>query len=125
MTNYRLATFALALGLMTGAVAHAHEAAKGRNGGLRVDAGTFHTELVVDGTTTVTVFLSDADDKPIPAKGFKANAILVIGGKSQRFELAPADGSKMVGTAPAAVTPGTKGAIQLTAPDGTTGQAKY
>ncbi len=125
MTNYRLATFALAIVLMTGAVAHAHEAAKGRNGGLRVDAGTFHTELVVDGTPTVTVFLSDADDKPIAAAGFKANAILVIDGKSQRFELAPADGSKMIGTAPSAVKPGIKGAIQLTAPDGTTGQAKY
>ena len=125
MTNYRLATFALALGLMTGAVAHAHEAAKGRNGGLRVDAGTFHTELVVDGTPTVTVFLSDADDKPIAAAGFKANAILVIDGKSQRFPLTPAEGSKLVGTAPAPVNPGVKGAIQITAPDGATAQAKF
>ena len=125
MTIHRLATIALSLVLMTGSVALAHEAAKGRNGGLRVDAGAYHTELLVDGTTNVAIFLSDADDKPIPAKDFKANAILVIDGKSQRFPLTPAEGSKLVGTAPAPVNPGVKGAIQITAPDGATAQAKF
>ena len=125
MTIHRLATIALSLVLMTGSVALAHEAAKGRNGGLRVDAGAYHTELLVDGTTNVAVFLSDADDKPIPAKDFKANAILVIDGKSQRFPLTPAEGAKLVGTAPAPVNPGVKGAIQITAPDGATAQAKF
>lgn len=125
MTIHRLATIALSLVLMTSFAAFAHETAKGRNGGLRVDAGKYHTELLVDGTNNVAVFLSDADDKPIPAKGFKANAILVIGGKSQRFPLTPAEGSKLVGTAPAPVKPGVKGAIQLSAPDGATAQAKF
>ena len=121
----RIAALALSFVLMTSSFAVAHEAAKGQNGGLRVDAGKFHTELLVDGTTNVTVFLSDADDKPIPAKDFKANAIFVIDGKSQRFALTPADGSKLVGTAPAPVRPGVKGAIQLTAPDGASAQAKF
>ncbi len=103
----------------------AHEAAKGPNGGLRVDAGKFHTELVVDGTTKVTVFLGDAEQKAIPAAGFTGNAILVIDGKSQRFPLEPADGSKLVGIAPAPVLSGVKGAIQLTAPDGSTAQGKF
>jgi hypothetical protein len=125
MNIHRLATIALSLVLMTGSVVLAHEAAKGRNGGLRVDAGAYHAELLVDGTANVAVFLSDADDKPISAKDFKANAILVINGKSQRFPLAPAEGSKLVGTAPAPVKPGVKGAIQLTAPDGATAQAKF
>lgn len=116
-------TLAAALGFS--ATAFAHEAAKGRNGGIRVDAGKYHAELVVDGTSTVALFLSDADDKPIPAVGFKANAIMVIDGKSQRFPLVPADGSKLVGTAPASVPSGVKGAVQLTAPDGTTAQAKF
>lgn len=115
---------ALALSVATSAVL-AHEAAKGHNGGLRVDAGSYHTELLADGTNKVTVFLSDVNDKPIPATGFKANAILVIDGKTQRFALEPADGSKLVGTAPAPVKAGVKGAIQLTAPDGTTAQAKF
>ena len=125
MTIQRLAAIALSLVLMTGSIALAHEAAKGRNGGLRVDAGPYHAELLVDGTTNVAVYLSDADDKPIPAKDFKANAILVVDGKSQRFPLTPAEGSKLVGTAPAPIKPGVKGAIQLTAPDGATAQAKF
>lgn len=125
MNRTRFAILSLAAVLMAAPVAFAHESAKGRNGGLRVDAGNYHAELVVDGTPAVAVFLSDADDKPIPAAGFKANAILVIDGKSQRFELAPAEGSKLTGTAPAAVKAGVKGAIQITAPDGTTAQAKY
>ena len=125
MNRTHLALLSLAAALVAAPAAFAHEAAKGKNGGLRVDAGKYHAELVVDGTPAVAVFLSDADDKPIPAAGFKANAILVIDGKSQRFELVPADGSKLTGTAPAPVNPGAKGAIQITAPDGTTAQAKY
>lgn len=120
-----LAAVALTLSLALSAPLSAHEAAKGHNGGLRVDAGKYHTELLVDGSTNVVVFLSDADDKPISATGFKATAILIIGGKSQRFELAPAGESRMVGTAPAPVKPGVKGVVQLTAPDGGTAQGKF
>ncbi len=103
----------------------AHEAAKGHNGGLRVDTGKYHTELLVDGSTNVAVFLSDGNDTPISAAGFKATAILIIDGKSQRIELKPADASKMIGTASASVKPGVKGVVQLTAPDGTTAQGKF
>lgn len=120
-----LAALALALAVGVSAPAVAHEAAKGPNGGLRVDAGKYHTELVVDGSTTVALYLSDADDKPIAATGFSANAILIVDGKTQRFPLAPSEGSKLVGTAPVAVKSGVKGAVQLTAPDGTTAQAKF
>lgn len=120
-----LAAVALTLTLALSAPLSAHEAAKGRNGGLRVDAGSYHTELLVDGSTTVTVFLSDADDKPIAAAGFKATAILIISGKSQRIVLSPVEASKLVGTAPAPVKPGVKGVVQLTAPNGGTAQGKF
>lgn len=104
----------------------AHEPRPGPNGGMRVDAGTrYHAELVATGTPEVALFLYDANDKPIPAAGFRGNAILVIDGKTQRFALQPAEGSRMVGTAPVAVPKGVKGAVQLTAPDGTTAQAKF
>lgn len=126
MINARsLSAAALALVLALTGPLMAHEAAKGRNGGWRVDAGKYHAELVADGSPNVVVFLSDADDRPIPAAGFKATAILIIGGKSQRFELAPAGEAKMVGTAPAPVKPGVKGVVQLTAPDGGTAQGKF
>lgn len=118
------AAAALLTALLLPVVASAHEA-KGRNGGRIVDAGKYHAELLLDGTPKVSVFVSDSDDEPISAAGFKANAIFVVGGKAQRFTLAPADGARIVGTAPVAVPQGTKGVIQLTAPDGTTAQAKY
>lgn len=126
MSIHRLLTaITLAASLGISATAFAHEAAKGSNGGVRVDAGKYHAELVVDGSTTVALFLSDSDDKPIAATGFKANAILVVDGKSQRFPLTPTEGAKLVGTAPVPVSPGVKGAVQLTAPDGETAQAKF
>ena len=120
-----LTAMVLTLALAFTAPLAAHEAAKGRNGGLRVDAGKYHTELLVDGSTSVIIFLSDADDKPIPAAGFKATAILIIDGKSQRIELTPAEASKLVGTAPVPVKPGVKGVVQLVAPDGGTAQGKF
>lgn len=110
---------------LASAPALAHKPAKGPNGGLQVDAGDWHAELVANGTPTVTIHLADADGKAIPAAGFKANAILVVKGKPQRFTLEPAEGSKLVGTAPVAVAAGVKGAVQITAPDGKTGQAKF
>ena len=123
--KHLLTTLAFASVIGLSATGYAHEAAKGPNGGIRVDAGKYRAELVANGTTTVTLFLSDSDDKPVAATGFQANAIFVIDGKSQRFALAPADALKLVGTAPAPVSPGVKGAVQLTAPDGTTAQAKF
>lgn len=126
MINLRsLTATVLTLALVLAAPLSAHEPAKGRNGGLRVDAGKYHTELLVDGSTSVIVFLSDADDKPVPAAGFKGTAILIIDGKPQRIELTPAEASKLVGTAPSPVKPGVKGVVQLTAPDGATAQGKF
>jgi len=120
-----MSTIALSVALLAPALALAHDAEKGRNGGWRVDAGKYHTELVVDGSSNVVVYLSDSDDKPIPATGFKGTAIFIIGGKSQRFALAPAEGSKLVGTAPAPIKRGVKGVVQLTAPDGSSVQGKF
>ncbi|NMN58980.1 hypothetical protein FHT36_002888 [Xanthobacter sp. SG618] len=103
----------------------AHEPGTGANGGVRVDAGHYHAELVADGTPAVALYLSDGSDKPVPAEGFKANAILVVEGKAQRFPLSPAGGNRLAGTAAVAIPKGVKGAVQITAPDGSSAQAKY
>lgn len=103
----------------------AHEPGIGPHGGVRVDAGHFHAELVSDGTTAVSLYLSDGADKPVPADGFKANAILVVDGKAQRFPLAPAADNRLSGTAAVAIPKGVKGAVQIIAPDGSSAQAKY
>lgn len=104
----------------------AHEPRPGPNGGLKVDAGSrYHAELVAKGTPEVTVFLYDANDKPVAAAGFKANAILVVDGRTHRFALSPAEGARLTGSAPVPVPAGVKGAVQITAPDGATAQAKF
>lgn len=103
----------------------AHEPGTGAHGGVRVDAGSLHAELVADGTPAVSVFLSDGADKPIVAEGYKANAILIVNGKAQRFPLTAAGDGRLAGTAPVAVPKGVKGAVQITAPNGSTVQAKY
>ena len=97
----------------------AHEPRKGPNGGALVDAGSYHIEVIGKGTA-IEVLISDARDKPVPAVGFKAMAIVVVDGKTQRIALEPAaDGTKLVGTAPAPIIT-LKGAVQLTDKDGKT-----
>lgn len=121
----RILAALLALILMVPGLALAHEPRPGPNGGLIVDAGNYHAELVVDGSDVVTVFLFDAADQPIESAGFKATAILVVNSKPARFALEPAGGQKLTGKAPGPVQAGVKGAVQLTAPDGSTAQAKF
>ena len=114
----RTKLFALSL-LLLSAPAFAHEPRKGPNGGELVDAGSYHIEVIGRGTT-IEVLVSDATDKPLPTAGFKAMAIMVIEGRTQRITLEPtADGKRLVGTAPAPLT-SVKGAVQLTDRDGKT-----
>jgi hypothetical protein len=118
-----ISTLCLIVLLATPALAH--DPRPGPNGGLMVDAGTLHTELLANGTDTVIVYLFDAKDAPVDSAGVKGNAILIINGKPARFPLEPAGGSTLKGQAPAPVAAGVKGAVQITLPDGSTIQAKY
>ncbi len=114
------------LGLCLATPAFAHDPRPGPNGGLKVDAGSrHHAELVTNGTTQVVVFLYDANDQPVPAQGYRANAILVVGGAPQRFALQAGEANRLVGTAPATVPSGAKGAVQIIGPDGATAQARF
>jgi hypothetical protein len=107
------ALVAAALLILSPLAALAHEPRKGPNGGALVDAGSYHIEVIGKGTT-LDVLVSDHNDKPLPATGFKALAILVVDGKTQRVTLEPtADGSRLTGTAPVALQ-AVKGAVQLT-----------
>ncbi len=109
--------------LLTPASGSAHDA-KGPHGGEVTDAGSYHVELVVK-SNTVTVFVSDKNEKPIAATGFKAIAILVVGGKAERIVMEPAGESRLSGTTAIVVPARPKGVVQLTAPDGKTAQAKF
>ena len=102
----------------------AHEVEKGPHGGKVADAGTYHVELVAK-DFSVEIFLTRAGDKPVPATGFKGTAILVVNGKPQRIVLEANGDAKLTGKAGVALPPQPKGAVQLTAPDGTTASAKF
>lgn len=118
--------FAALLSLSLAAPTLAHDPRPGPNGGLKVDAGDrHHAELIANGTPQVVVFLYDAKDRAVPAQGYRANAILVVGGATQRFALQPGEGNRLVGTAPVPVPAGVKGAVQITGPDGSTAQARF
>jgi hypothetical protein len=102
----------------------AHEPRKGPNGGTLVDAGRYHVELVIK-DPSVDVFLTDDADKPVPSTGFKAVAIFVAAGKSQRILLEPTDGNRLSAQAHVSIPANPKGAVQLTAPDGKTAQGRF
>lgn len=98
----------------------AHEQRAGPRGGALVDAGTYHVELVTR-DRAIEIFVSDANDKPLMASGFKALAILAVAGRSVRVVLSPSpDGVKLVGEAPESLPARVKGAVQLTGSDGKT-----
>jgi hypothetical protein len=114
--------FAAAL-LSWSACASAHDH-KGANGGWVTDAGSYHVELVSK-SDKLELFVSDENQKSIPATGFKAIAILVVDGKSQRILLKPVGSALLSGTASVVLPAQPKGVVQLTGPDGKTAQAKF
>ena len=102
----------------------AHDVVKGPNGGRVVDAGAYHVELVAR-QEAVEVFLTDANEKTVPTAGFKGVAILLVEGKSQRIVLEPTDAIRLSGKANVVIPAQPKGAVQITAPDGKTAQARF
>lgn len=121
MIPFRAALFSSLL--LAAAPVCAHETA-GKYGGRVTDAGSYHVELVTKGQT-VDVYVLDGSEKPVPAAGFKATAILVVDGKPARVALAPADGNRLTGQAQVLLNAAPKGAVQLTAPDGATASGKF
>ena len=122
MSMKNLAAVALLVATTTLAVAHAPKI--GANGGPQADAGSFHVELVVRGTT-LQVFLRDHSDKAVQTEGYKGTAIFVVDGKPQRIPLAPTGNNALTGTAPVLVPDKPNGAVQITTPTGSTVQAKF
>jgi hypothetical protein len=119
----KLTHLAVALVLLAAPPAWAHNP-QSAHGGRIVPAGPFHAELVVK-DKTVEIFLRGHDDKPIDPKGYKGVAILNVSGKAERITLAPSDKAALTGRATAALPENPKGAVQLTAPNGTTSTAKF
>lgn len=107
---------ALLTSALIATAAFAHEAT-GPNGGRLVDAGSYHVELVPKGQG-VDVYVTDANDKPVPVAGYRGTAVLVVGGKPQRIALEPAGANRLSGPASVAIPANVKGAVQLQTPAG-------
>ena len=122
MTIRRLALAAVLVCAPLAASAHAPKT--GHHGGRQADAGSFHLEVVPQGTT-LAVYLRDHADKAVTTDGYKGTAIFVIEGKPERIPLAPAGDNRLTGTATVPLPPEPKGAVQITTPTGSTVQGKF
>lgn len=104
--------------------ARAHEARRGPNGGQKVDVGTNHAELVAAGNT-LRLFLFDGADKPIPAVGATAQAIILAGGRQATIALAPGGGNVLSGTGDFTAARGMRAVVTLTLPGQRPVQARF
>jgi hypothetical protein len=104
--------------------AAASEAEFGKNGGQQTHAGDFHVEVVPAGNT-LTVYMTDHDEKTISTKGFRGTAVLVVNGKPQRITLAPQGENQLVGTSAVPLKAPIRGAIQIVVDGKTTLNAKF
>ncbi len=90
---------ALSLAIATPALAHSDSKfMKGPNGGHIVDAGggKQHWELVASGGD-LTLYVTDAAEKPVDTQGGTADAQVLVGGKTHSVQLAPAGANTLKG----------------------------
>ena len=123
MLTRKFAYAVLGAAMITG-TAFAHAPEKGKNGGQQVDAGDYHVEAVVKGTT-LDVFIRNHDDKAVPTKGFKGTAVLIVKGKPVQVALTPKDENVLSGTSAVELAAPIRGAIQITNGENQTVQAKF
>lgn len=123
MITKKLSLAFLGAALIAGA-AFAHAPEKGKNGGQQVDAGNYHVEAVVKGNT-IDIFITDHSEKPVPTKGFKGTAVLIVKGKPAQISLAPRGENMLTGTSAVELSAPIRGAVQITNNDGQTVQAKF
>jgi len=94
----------VALSLVFAVPAYAHQDSKfnkGPHGGHIVDAGggKQHWELVAAGGDLI-LYVTDQNEKPVDTSGSKADAQVLLGGKTYTVALAPAGGNTLKGTGP-------------------------
>ena len=62
----------------------------GINGGVLADTGAFHVEFIGGATYALMMFaVSDERQKPVPARGISAYAIVAQNGQTTRLRLSP------------------------------------
>lgn len=96
-------------------LASAHGPARGPNGGQMQDLAGSHVELVAKGSELV-LYLFDAGNKPILAKGAAATATVLATGRLETVTLVAGDDNVMRGNGSFTAAPGMKVIVSLTLP---------
>ena len=104
--------------------ARAHEPRRGPNGGQKVDIGQNHAELVAQGNT-LRLFLFDGADRPLPAAGATAQAVVLAGGRQATIPLAAAEGNLLQGSGDFTAARGMRAVVTLTLPGQRPAQARF
>ena len=104
--------------------ARAHEPRRGPNGGQKVDIGTNHAELLAAGNT-LRLFLFDSADRPIPAAGATAQAVILAGGRQVTVALTPSGDNVLAGTGDFTAARGMRAVVTLTLPGQRPAQARF
>lgn len=100
---------------------HSHE---GKHGGIVVEAGDFHAELVAR-NDTIDVYVRDHDDREMSLAGYKGVAIFTLAGKAQRVPLEPVEDNRLSGKAPGVLPTRIRMAVQITPPGKRAFTAKF
>jgi len=122
----RMHTAIVALGLLlapAAAFAHGTPPPPAHGGQVAKDSAERWVELVISGDT-LTVWVLDESQKPVPAAQLSGKATVLVGGKSQVVLLAPGDANSLGGKLPAAASGKTTTVLSLTV-SGKTAQARF
>ena len=96
-------------------IASGHGHTRGPNGGQMQDLAGSHVELVAKDSELV-LYLFDAENKPILAKGAAATASVLAMGRTETVTLVAGDDNAMRGNGSFTATPGMKVVVSLTLP---------
>lgn len=101
-----------------------HDDAHAKHGGVAVEAGTYHVELVAKGKS-LTFYVNGHDDKPVAVKDAKATANVFSGKDKGNVVLTPAEGNAMKGETPFAIGSDAKIVVSFTLPGKKPEQARF
>lgn len=103
---------------------HAHGDKKGPHGGPIQDVVGIEAELLIT-DRTLTIHVYNEDGKPVPAAGYSGSALIGTGQARQVVQLVAAGENVLSGTAAAPIPKGASVTLQVKAPTGKSGQAKF
>lgn len=125
-TTLKRTLFAAIVGLallpMSGA--HAHDSAKGPNGGAMVQIDDKHLEFVSN-SDALTLYLTDAKHDPVATAGASGRAVLLVDGKTSTIALVPTVPNLLTGKPEALLPKGARVVVSASLPGGTNVQARF